>query len=147
MSFIFTDKFDEINDYGLTLKISQKYSGDDELVPFYYYDIIKNSVAVGKISIRTGCNFHSYYNGHIGYEIFPPYRGNGIAYQACLMVLQVARFHEMKFIHLVCDENNIPSYKTIEKLNAELLEICEAPREYFAWRPDMERQRIYRLIL
>ena len=29
----------------------------------------------------------------------------------------------------------------------ELLEICEVPKEYFAWREGMEKQRIYRLDL
>ena len=56
----------------LILKITQKYSGDDEMIPFHYYDIIRKTdrVTVGKISIRSGNNFHSYYNGHIGYEVF-----------------------------------------------------------------------------
>ena len=54
------------------LDITQKYSGDDEMIPFHYYDIIRKTdrVTVGKISIRSGNNFHSYYNGHIGYEVF-----------------------------------------------------------------------------
>ena len=63
------------------------------------------------------------------------------------MVLDVARFHDMEFIYLTCDESNIASYKTIENLGAELVEICNAPREYFGWREGMERQRIYKLDL
>ena len=147
--FEFTDKFDTLENDELILKITQKYSGDDEMIPFYYYDIIRksNSVTVGKISIRIGSNFHSYYNGHIGYEIFKEYRGNGYSYKASLMVLAVARFHGMDFIYLTCDESNIASYNTIEKLGAELVEICDVPREYFGWREDMERQRIYKLDL
>lgn len=147
--FEFTDKFDTLENDELILKITQKYSGDDEMIPFYYYDIIRkaDSVTVGKISIRIGNNFHSYYNGHIGYEIFKEYRGNGYAYRASLMVLDVARFHDMEFIYLTCDESNIASYNTIEKLGAELVEICNAPREYFGWREGMERQRIYKLDL
>lgn len=107
--FEFTDKFDTLENDELILKITQKYSGDDEMIPFYYYDIIRksNSVTVGKISIRIGSNFHSYYNGHIGYEIFKEYRGNGYSYKASLMVLDIARFHGMDFIYLTCDESNI----------------------------------------
>ena len=146
--FEFTDKFDTFENDELILKITQKYSGD-EMIPFYYYDIIRknDSVTVGKISIRIGNNFHSYFNGHIGYEIFKEYRGNGYAYRASLMVLDVARFHDMEFIYLTCNESNIASYKTIENLGAELVEICNAPREYFGWREGMERQRIYKLDL
>ena len=143
--FDFTDKFDDIENDELILNITQKFGGDDEMIPFYYYDIFRKSdgAAVGKISIRIGHNFHSYYNGHIGYEIAKEYRGNGFAYKACLMVFDVSRYHGMEYIHLTCDESNIASYKTIEKLSAELLEICAVPREYFGWREGMERQRIY----
>ena len=38
----------------------------------------------GKISIRTGTNFHTYYNGIIG-----------CAQAACRVVLPVARYHGM----------------------------------------------------
>lgn len=145
--FEFTDKFDILENDELILKITQKYSGDDEMIPFYYYDIIRktDNVTVGKISIRIGNNFHSYYNGHIGYEILKEYRGNDYAYKASLMVLDVARFYGMGFIYLTCDESNTASYKTIEKLDAELVEICNVPREYFDWHEGMEKQRIYKL--
>lgn len=145
--FEFTVKFDILENDELILTITQKYGGDDEMILFYYYDIIRktDSVTVGKISIRIGNNFHSYYNGHIGYEVFKEYRGNGYAYRASLMVLDVARFHGMDFIYLTCDESNVASYKTIEKLGAELVEICSVPRKYFGWREGMERQRVYRL--
>ncbi len=147
--FEFTDKFDKIESDELALKITQKYNGDDKMIPFYYYDIIRktDSVTVGKISIRIGNNFHSYYNGHIGYEIFKEYRGNGYAYKANCMVHDVARFHGMEFVYLTCDESNIASYKTIEKLGAELVEICNVPKEYFGWCEGMERQKIYKLKL
>lgn len=147
MPFEFTDKFDVIYSENLSLKITQKYIGDNEMLPFYYYDIFNSDECVGKISIRIGHNFHSYYNGNIGYEIFKEYRGNRFAYAACQMVLRVARFHKMEYVILSCDKNNFASYKTIEKLNAELVEICDVPKEYFAWREGMEKQRIYRLDL
>lgn len=148
MLFEFTDKFDNIFSENLSLRIAQKYTGDNEMLPFYYYDIFNSeNERIGKISIRIGHNFHSYYNGNIGYEIFGEYRGNGFAGAACKMVLSVAKYHCMEYVILSCDENNISSYRTIEKLNVKLLEICEVPREYFAWREGMERQRIYRLDL
>ena len=148
MSFEFTDKFNNISSEKLSLKITQKYMGDEEMLPFYYYDIfdLKNN-CIGKISIRIGHNFHSYYNGNIGYEIFKEYRGHGFAYDACQMVLDVARFHCMDHIILSCDANNIASYKTIEKLGAALIEICDVPKEYFAWHEGMEKHRIYKMAL
>ena len=59
--FEFTDEFDILENDELILKITQKYSGDNKMIPFYYYDILRksDSATVGKISIRIGNNFHS----------------------------------------------------------------------------------------
>ena len=145
--FEFINEFDIITDNEIILKISEKYQGDDELLPFYYYDIYIDETVVGKISIRIGNNYHSYYNGHIGYEIDKEYRGSNYAYKACKLVLQVAKAHGMSELILTCDESNIASYKTIEKLGAELIEIVKPPKDYFAYRENMEKQRIYKLCL
>ena len=145
--FKFLNEFDTISNNEITLKISQKYRGDDELLPFYYYDIYVDETVVGKISIRIGNNYHSYYNGNIGYEIDKEYRGNNYAYKACKLVLQVAKAHGMGELVLTCDESNIASYKTIEKLGAQLIEIVKPPEDYFAYRENMEKQRIYKLCL
>lgn len=146
-TFQFFNKYDILNDGQITLKISQKFSGDDELLPFYYYDIYVGDSVAGKISIRIGSNYHSYYNGNVGYEIDKEYRGNNYAYKACLLIMQVAVSHGMTELILTCDEDNIASYKTIEKLGANLIEIIKPPKDYFAYRENMKNQRIYKLIL
>ena len=143
----FKEEFNCIEKDGMLLKIIQKYDGDDEMLPFYYWDIYAGEVRVGKISLRIGRNSHSYYNGNIGYEVFPEHRGNHYSYKACKMVLKVAAAHQMKELILTCGEENIASYKTIEHLGAELIGVAEVPKEYFAWREGMERQRIYVLKL
>ena len=145
--FTFLDCFNEINGGDMTLKIIEKSEGTAELLPFYYYDIFVDEVPVGKISIRIGDNFHSYYNGHIGYEIDEGARGHGYARRACELVLDVARFHGMTRLYLTCDEDNTASYRTIEKLGGSLLEICDVPREYFAWYEGIPRHRVYQLNL
>ncbi|MDE7220773.1 MAG: GNAT family N-acetyltransferase [Oscillospiraceae bacterium] len=143
--FTFTDQFDRITSGPMTLQITEKVPAGPDGLPFYFYDILVNGQPVGKISIRIGATFHTYYNGNIGYEIDEPYRGHGCARAACRMILPVARHHGMTSLYLTCAEGNIASYRTIEGLGSELLEICEVPREYFAWREGMERQRVYRL--
>ena len=71
--------------------------------------------------MRIGNNFHSYYNGNIGYEIEEIFRGKNYALKACKLVLPIAKAHGMNELFLTCDENNIPSYKTIEKLGGEVV--------------------------
>lgn len=145
--FIFKDEFDLIIGRELTLQIIEKRQGDDIMLPFYYWEIRAGGKAVGKISLRIGRNFHTYYDGNIGYEIDKAYQGNHYSGKACKMILPVARAHGMEELLLTCKESNIASYKTIEGLGAKLLEIAEVPREYFAWREGMERQRVYSLPL
>ena len=91
----FLDCFDAIIGDPLTLKIIEKNPGNEQTIPLYYYEICltDSGQPVGKISIRIGHNFHSYYNGNIGYEIDEPYRGHHYAAAACRMVLPVAKAH------------------------------------------------------
>ena len=131
----------------MSLQIIEKNPGSAVQIPFYYFDILVNGVPVGRISIRIGENFHSYYNGHIGYEVFPEYRGHGYAARACELVLEVARFHGMRRLYLTCCKNNIASCRTIEKLGARLLEVCPVPESYFGWYEGIEDHRIYQLEL
>lgn len=145
--FAFTDRFDRLADRPITLQITEKVPAGADGLPFYFYDILVSGQPVGKISLRIGANFHTYYNGNIGYEVDEPYRGRGYARAACRLLLPLAHYHGMTFLYLTCAESNIASYRTIEGLGADLVEIREVPREYFAWRENMERQRIYRLAL
>lgn len=145
--FPFTDRFDHLAAGPMTLRITEKVPTGPDGLPFYFYDILAGGQNVGKISLRIGANFHTYYNGNIGYEVDEPYRGQGYARAACRLLLPLARYHGMTSLYLTCAESNIASYRTIEGLGAELVEICEVPRGYFAWRENMERQRIYRLAL
>lgn len=147
MNFAFSDRFDVLDGGDLILRIREKAEGDGVLLPFYYYDIVAGGLPVGKISIRIGDNFHSYYNGHIGYEVDPKFQGRGYARCACQLVLEVARAHGMTRLYLTCGEDNVPSYRTIERLGGRLLEICEVPRDYFAWYEGIPRHRIYQLDL
>lgn len=145
--FSFSERFDRMDGGELSLHIIEKNPGNAEQIPFYYYEILADGVPAGRISIRIGENFHSYYNGHIGYEIFPEYQGRGYAGKACGLVLEVARFHGMDKLYLTCGVSSTASYRTIEKLGARLLEICPVPEEYFGWYEGIEDHRIYQLEL
>ncbi len=142
----YNHKYDIINGDIIALKIITFNNGNDVEIPYYWYDIIekKTNRNVGKISIRLGCNYHSYYNGNIGYEIDEEYRGNNYAYIASKMVINIAKDYGMKEIFLTCEKDNIASYKTIEKLGAELIEIVVPPKDYFGYYDGIDEYRIYK---
>ena len=147
--FEFYDKFNELSNEMVYLKIIEKFEGNEVIIPFYYYDIYekKSNKKVGKISIRIGDNYHSYFNGHIGYEIDEHFRGNYYSLYASKLVLKVAKEYEMIRIYLTCNESNIVSRKIIEGLGCSLIEIIDVPKDYFGWYEGMEKQCIYKLIL
>lgn len=131
----------------LTLSCIKLEPGNAYEIPFYWYNIILNESKerIGKISIRIGHNYHSYFNGNIGYEIDEAYRGHHYAIEACKMILSVAKAHQMTYIYLCYDEENVASYKTIEQLGGRLVEIILPPKDYFGYYEGMSRSRIYQL--
>lgn len=147
MAFAFRAEFDVLENDRLRLEAFMKRDGIEVELPFYWYRIYRKPemTPVGNVSIRIGENYHSYYNGHIGYEIDPAYRGRGLAGDAARMVLSVAKAYGMDHAILTCNEDNVASYRTIERLGAKLLEIADVPADYFAWYEGIPRHRIYRL--
>ena len=145
----YNEKYATLTDDTMELRLIYYDKGNEAEIPYYWYEIIPKALnkPIGKISIRLGDNYHSYYNGHIGYEVDEEYRGHGFSYQAAKMILSVAKEHGMERIYLVCDEENIASYKTIEKLGSELVELAVPPKDYFGWYEGIPVQRIYKLDL
>jgi len=145
----FNNEFSELHNEKIELKIIDKNNGNDQELPYYYYDIfLKNSITqIGKISIRIGHNKHSYFNGNIGYEINHEFQGKKFSFEACQLVLQVARFHNMDYIYLTCDQSNIASYKIIEKLGGVFIESIVPPKDYIFFHDRIEAHKIYRLDL
>lgn len=101
----------------------------DEGTNIYYEIIEKNSNDIaGYCDLRTGMNQELYYLGQIGYHVYPKYRGNHYAYEACLLLFEIAKKeYGMTEMLITCDPDNIPSRKTLEKLNGELVEITTVP--------------------
>ena len=145
--FEFNKDFFTLENDSVRLELIDTYAGNDKELPFYWWNIISKSrnVNVGKISFRIGHNYHSYYNGNIGYEVDEEYRGNHYALLACRLMPDVARYYGMDKLYLTCDFDNVASYKTIEKLGARLIEEVQPPKDYVFYYEGMPKQRIYEL--
>ena len=143
--FEFNPKFDLLQSKEMELRIIEKFPGNDVLIPFYYYDIYREGKQIGKISVRIGDNYHSYFNGHIGYEINEPDRGHHYSLAALGMVLPVAQFHQMNRLYLTCSVSNMASRRIIELSGAKYIETARIPTNYFGWYSGIEDQYIYKL--
>lgn len=144
---IFNQKFFHLEDELLELKLIDIYDGNENQLPFYWWEIIPKNlgVPVGKISFRIGFNYHTYYNGNVGYEIDEGYRGNNYAAKACKLLIEIAKYYKMDFIYFTCDYENIASYKTIEKLGAKLIEEVKPPADYIYYYENIPVHKIYKL--
>lgn len=145
----FNTRFSVIHGDMLTLKLIETCVGDENITPFYYYDIYVNhqDVPIGKISIRIGHNKHSYYNGNLGYEIDEPYRGHGYAVEAVKMTYAIARHHMMDYLIVSCHHDNNQSIRVIEKLGGTHLETIIPPKDYIFYYEGMPKQMIFKIEL
>ena len=128
MRFLNTDS---LRNQQIKLELERVAEGDlaKKWVPAYYFFICTpGGKRMGKCCLRVGNNENTYYGGHIGYEIDEPYRGNHYAAKACELLFSLAKRHEMSYVLITCNPDNIASRKTCEYLKGNLLEIAELPK-------------------
>lgn len=102
----------------------------------YCFDIYlhHSDVRIGRCDLRTDRNEETYYAGNIGYRIFTPYRGNGYAYDAAKMLLDMAmNEYGMEEVIITCSPENIASRCTIEKLNGTFVEAADVPDTHWLY--------------
>ena len=69
--------------------------------------------------------------GHISFAIAPEFRGHHYATILLSLLLEKAKTFELTKVLLTCNENNIGSYKTIEKNGGKLEKIQSGERFYW----------------
>ena len=99
-------------------------------IPTVYYEILRNedNKRVGSIDLRFTVEGDMYYYGHVGYRIVKEYRGNNYAYHACKILFNIAKLEfGMKELLITCSPENKASYRTLEKLNGEIIDFVNVP--------------------
>ncbi len=80
-----------------------------------YWIIDENEKYCGRISLRHRLTEKlSVRGGHIGYDVIPSERGKNYATKALALCLKEAKQMGLNEVLLTCDDNNVPSIKTIE---------------------------------
>jgi len=136
---------------GPVVDLRERYRVSEETaydgVPTVFYDILRHEdqEKVGTIDLRLTVEGDMYYYGNIGYNVIRMYRGNGYAYEACLILFEIARREfGMKELIITCSPENIASYKTLKKLGGELLELVEVPHEHMLYSLGEKNKYIFR---
>lgn len=118
---------------------------DDRHVPYYHFKVMQYGRETGHVNFRAA-NTPSVleYDGHIGYEIFPRYRGQRLSQQAVSLLLPFIAQHGFNSIVLTCHPDNRASARIIEALGGIYRETRSFPHVRSFWG----RQRnIYHLSL
>lgn len=118
-------------------------------VPAYRFLIcrVADGVEMGRCDLRVGHDRGTYYAGNIGYEVAEPFRGRHYAARACRLLLLLAARHEMGYVILTCNPDNIPSRKTCEAIGCSLQEIVKLPEDNEMYRRGEREKCIYKLEL
>ncbi|HEY0251916.1 MAG TPA: GNAT family N-acetyltransferase [Kofleriaceae bacterium] len=145
MTFTFLDP-GELRDGELSLVLALKLPADPikNWVPCYEFEIRRDDVRIGRVGFRVGPIAELYLPGHIGYAIDEAARGHRYAERAVRTLLPFVARH-MAEAWLTCDEANLASRKTIERLGAELFEICDLPPSHEHYVLGVRRWCRYRL--
>ena len=98
-------------------------------VPKFVYNIVLHgtNTVVGECEARIGDTPNLFYNGHIGYEVNPEYRGRGFAVMATQLLLKVCKENGIKKVYITNTPENNNSRRVCEKLGAEFLGVYEIP--------------------
>lgn len=129
------------------VKISEENPKKNWVKAYYFNICLLNGTIIGQCDLRCGHNENIYYGGNIGYTVKKEFRGHGYARKACQLLFQLAKEKEMNHLFIPCSHNNIPSYKTCEKLGGEYLGIKELPESHPMFEKGERQVRIYKFDL
>lgn len=120
-------KNDEIQ---LILEKTVEGNVEKDWVPAYHFAICNTrGTKMGVCDLRIGHNDKLYYGGNIGYSIDTEYRGSHYAGKACYLLFELAKKHNLEYVIITCNPDNIASRKTCEYAGGELLEVVELPED------------------
>ena len=132
------------------LKLERTVEGDPakEWLPAYHFSICTpDGTTVGNCDLRIGYHIKLYYGGHIGYEVYAPYRGHHYAAKACGLLFELARRHGMEYLYITCNVTNAASARTCELAGGKFIAAEDLPEENDMYKDGMRQVKVYRFEL
>lgn len=130
-------------DLQLILQAFHPANNTKGLEPYYEFNMVLNEQReiAGRIRLRLGDTEELLlYHGHVGYNVFPEFRGQRLAARSVRLLLPLAAHHDLNPLWITCDPDNSASRKTCERAGAEFIEIVDVPRSQDIYQ-EGERQK------
>lgn len=140
----------KLNDNEIYLSLTGTYEAipEKEWVPAYSFDIcLSNGTRVGFCNFRVDNSELTKYCGNIGYGIDEKYRGNKYSLKASKLLFQLARKHNLKYVLINCNPDNIPSNRICKLLNADFIETVNIPPTHEMYQEGKRQINIYKIEL
>jgi tagatose 1,6-diphosphate aldolase len=139
-------------DEELELNLIEKYSGNHphKFSPAYKFAMTLKGTRkeIGQIQLRVGNTEHIVmYAGHIGYRVYPRFRGNRYAARSTILLLPLARNHDLNPLWITTNPDNWASRRTCEIIGAEMVEIVDVPKDLEMYKQGDTHKCRYRLDL
>lgn len=100
--------------------------------PAYYFDmcLVETGERVGRIDLRIGVTKNlTHYGGHIGYNVEPAHRGHHFAGRSVLLLLPLAKRHDIDPVWITCNPDNWASRRSCEFAGGKMIEIVDLPED------------------
>ena len=116
-------------------------------VPGYEFHMMHNGTVtrMGSVALRVGDVPD--FVGHLGYSVEPGFRGKRYAAKACVLLLPLARSHDMDVLRISCSPGNAASRRTCEIMGAEYLGLVKVPEDHEMYELGERQMCVYTLYL
>ncbi len=127
--------FESVCRDGVEVRLARFYTpADGRHVPYYHFQILQYGREAGRVNFRPASTPSVLeYDGHIGYEIFPRYRGQRLSQQAVSLLLPFIARHGFDSVVLTCHPANRASARIIEALGGIYRETRAFPHMRSFW--------------
>jgi predicted acetyltransferase len=134
----------------------QNADGEKGMVPAYHFWMRVRPgwarspavVIAGGIGFRVGRTRNlEMYLGNIGYNVFPPARGQGYARRAVQLLLPLAKRVGINPVWVTCNPDNVASRRSIEGAGGVYVETVELPEDHALYGKGVREKCRYRIDL
>lgn len=134
------------NEIYLYLTGTSKEIPKKKWVPSYSFDIcLLDGTKIGFCNFRVDNSELTKYCGNIGYGIDENYRGYHYSLKASKLLLKLGKKHDLNYILINCEPNNVASNKICRLLGAKFIKTLDIPETHEMYLEGKRQMNVYKV--